>query len=285
MREGGRRRGRAPHRGGADLLPLLSQYLPDGEWAALTRAATTTLSGREQMLVLGLTLEDACALDRARLLAGLSPPPAPPGACSDGATSTPPSSGCGAPRRPPEVRYLPPVSEGPGEFAEQLRRFRERAALSQEELATRAGLTGKAVGALERGERRRPYPHTVRALADALGLDDDEREALTTAARPGGEAPAPTTRIPALSTPLTGREADLDEIVTLLRSGATRLLTLTGRHTGRHGLPAGVRGRAPWSERRRYPSPGPPDSARGGRSPGTCSSVVPRVRRLRPAPR
>jgi hypothetical protein len=56
-----------------DLLPLLSEYLPDGEWAAVSRAATTTLSGREQMLVLGLALEDACALDRARLLAGLSP--------------------------------------------------------------------------------------------------------------------------------------------------------------------------------------------------------------------
>ena len=56
-----------------DLLPLLSQFLPDGEWAAVTRAASTTLSGREQMLVLGLALEDACALDRARLLAGLSP--------------------------------------------------------------------------------------------------------------------------------------------------------------------------------------------------------------------
>ena len=56
-----------------DLLPLLSEYLPDGEWTAVTRAATTTLSGREQMLVLGLALEDACALDRARLLAGLSP--------------------------------------------------------------------------------------------------------------------------------------------------------------------------------------------------------------------
>jgi hypothetical protein len=56
-----------------DLLPLLSAYLPDGEWAAVTRAATTTLSGREQMLVLGLALEDACALDRGRLLAGLSP--------------------------------------------------------------------------------------------------------------------------------------------------------------------------------------------------------------------
>jgi hypothetical protein len=56
-----------------DLLPLLSEYLPDGEWAAVSRAATTTLSGREQMLVLGLALEDACALDRARLLAGLAP--------------------------------------------------------------------------------------------------------------------------------------------------------------------------------------------------------------------
>ena len=56
-----------------DLLPLLSEYLPDGEWAAVSRAATTTLSGREQMLVLGLALEDACSLDRARLLAGLSP--------------------------------------------------------------------------------------------------------------------------------------------------------------------------------------------------------------------
>jgi hypothetical protein len=57
----------------ADLLPLLARHLPDGEWTAVRRAARTTLSGREQMLVLGLALEDACALDRARLLAGLSP--------------------------------------------------------------------------------------------------------------------------------------------------------------------------------------------------------------------
>jgi hypothetical protein len=56
-----------------DLLPLLSAYLPDSEWNAIRRAACTALSGREQMLVLGLALEDACALDRARLLAGLSP--------------------------------------------------------------------------------------------------------------------------------------------------------------------------------------------------------------------
>jgi hypothetical protein len=55
-----------------DLLPLLSGYLPDSEWNTVRRGACTALSGREQMLLLGLALEDACALDRARLLAGLS---------------------------------------------------------------------------------------------------------------------------------------------------------------------------------------------------------------------
>jgi hypothetical protein len=34
------------------------------------------------------------------------------------------------------------------------------------------------VGALERGERRRPYPNTVRALADALGASPEARTAL-----------------------------------------------------------------------------------------------------------
>ena len=53
-------------------------------------------------------------------------------------------------------------------FSAELRRLREAAGLTQEELAGRGGLTAKAVGALERGEGKRPYPHTVRALADAL---------------------------------------------------------------------------------------------------------------------
>jgi hypothetical protein len=55
------------------LLPLLGRYLPDGEWVAVAQAARSTLSGPEQMLVLGLALEDASAIDRARLMAGLSP--------------------------------------------------------------------------------------------------------------------------------------------------------------------------------------------------------------------
>ncbi len=129
------------------------------------------------------------------------------------------------------MRPVSAASPGPGAFAERLRDLRERRSLTQEELAARAGLTGKAVGALERGERRRPYPHTVRALADALDLDEAERAALTGAARPlpstDDPEPAPH-RLPARTTPLLGRDAERAEIVALLRSGATRLLTLTG---------------------------------------------------------
>jgi transcriptional regulator with XRE-family HTH domain len=66
-------------------------------------------------------------------------------------------------------------------FGSRLRQYREAAGLSQEELAERAGLTAHAIGALERGERRRPYPHTVQLLASALGLDDAARDALIAA--------------------------------------------------------------------------------------------------------
>ncbi len=117
---------------------------------------------------------------------------------------------------------------GGGDFAGRLRAFRERAALTQEELAERAGLTAKAVGALERGERRKPYPHTVRALADALTLDDDGRAELTAAARPSTGAADRSPGLPLPATPLIGRDAERAEVTGLLRSGATRLLTLTG---------------------------------------------------------
>ena len=60
-------------------------------------------------------------------------------------------------------------------FGDRLRRHREVAGFSQEQLAERSGLSPNAIGALERGERKRPYPDTVRRLADALGLDDEAR--------------------------------------------------------------------------------------------------------------
>ena len=58
----------------ADLLPLLAAHLPAGEWATAVRATGSTLTGREQMLVLGLVLEDASAIDRARVLAAVPLP-------------------------------------------------------------------------------------------------------------------------------------------------------------------------------------------------------------------
>lgn len=55
----------------ADLMPLLAVHLPAGEWAAVVRATGAALPGREQMLMLGLVLEDASAIDRARVLTAL----------------------------------------------------------------------------------------------------------------------------------------------------------------------------------------------------------------------
>jgi transcriptional regulator with XRE-family HTH domain len=99
-------------------------------------------------------------------------------------------------------------------FGTQLRRYRETAGLSQEELAERAGLTAKAVGALERGERRRPYPHTVQALANALGLDESSRRALiSTVPR---SAPPPVSH----GVEFVGRQAELAALHGCLASAA-----------------------------------------------------------------
>ena len=115
-------------------------------------------------------------------------------------------------------------------FGAMLRELREAGGLTQEELASKAGLTAKAVSALERGERKRPYPHTVRALADALELSGGKRSALL-AAVPNRRAEAPTAaqeqpKLPVPHTPLLGRERELEEIQGFLRE--VRLLTLTG---------------------------------------------------------
>jgi predicted ATPase/DNA-binding XRE family transcriptional regulator len=119
-------------------------------------------------------------------------------------------------------------------FGARLRRLREAAGLTQEELAGRARLTRNAISSLERGERKRPYPHTVRSLADALGLSEDERAALL-AAVPRQEGKVPTARValpesalPIPATRLVGREQDLKEVAGFLGRPEVRLLTLTG---------------------------------------------------------
>jgi predicted ATPase/transcriptional regulator with XRE-family HTH domain len=126
------------------------------------------------------------------------------------------------------------------DFGRRLRALREAAGLSQEDLAARAGLTAKGIGALERGERRHPQSHTVRSLADALSLSDADRGAFFAAVpkRAGGalshaEARVNTFALPAAlpaapPTPLLGREPEVTAVLSLLEKGEARLLTLTG---------------------------------------------------------
>jgi transcriptional regulator with XRE-family HTH domain len=128
-----------------------------------------------------------------------------------------------------------PGPEAPAEsgLSTLLRGFRERAGLSQEALATRAGLAPAAVSALERGVRRRPYPHTVAALARALRLSAAERASFAAAARAPGAAagapPRPTpSNLPAPPTPLIGREREAAALAALLGQADGRLVTLTG---------------------------------------------------------
>jgi transcriptional regulator with XRE-family HTH domain len=82
------------------------------------------------------------------------------------------------------------------DFGSHLRALRETAGLTQEELAERAGVTSYAISALERGRRQRPYPHTVRSLADALGASDEQRARLLASVPRRGVLPAPVARRP-----------------------------------------------------------------------------------------
>jgi predicted ATPase/DNA-binding XRE family transcriptional regulator len=125
------------------------------------------------------------------------------------------------------VRSL--ASEQEQSFAQRLRRFRETAGLTQEELAGRAELSPNAISDLERGKRRRPHPHTVRSLADALELSEEEHASLVAAVpRRGGAVAAHAPALPIPPTPLLGRERDLREVTDLLGRPEVRLLTLTG---------------------------------------------------------
>src|SRR5262245_32589114 len=68
-------------------------------------------------------------------------------------------------------------------FADLLKRYRAAAGLTQEELATRAGLSPKGISDLERGARRAPRRDTVLLLAEALALGERERGIFAAAAR------------------------------------------------------------------------------------------------------
>ena len=56
-----------------------------------------------------------------------------------------------------------------GELPLRLRELRRRQALSQRELAEKAGLSERTIKAIEGGAEN-PHPKTIRALAEALGV-------------------------------------------------------------------------------------------------------------------
>ena len=130
-------------------------------------------------------------------------------------------------------------SARPSAFGSLLRSYRLAAGLSQEALAERARISAQGIGALERGDRRTPQRETLTLLADALGLNSEQRFSFEAAAvrksvpRPGksavSEAPRPQSRpalLPPALTSFVGREAEIAEIGALVRE--RRLITLTG---------------------------------------------------------
>lgn len=118
-------------------------------------------------------------------------------------------------------------------FGNTLRRFREAAALSQEALAERAGLSTRGISDIERGVRATPRLETVRRLAEGLGLNDSERRQLLAARNHDPEVPTAHAvhDLPALPIPVTsfiGREQEIATIVHMVQDEHHRLITLLG---------------------------------------------------------
>src|SRR5690606_20610944 len=127
-------------------------------------------------------------------------------------------------------------SDEPG-FGHHLRQLREAAGYSQGALAERAGLSPNGISALERGERKRPYPDTLRRLAEALGLTEAQRAELAATLRSRPEDPVPVVvqptpgvaaDLPGEPTPLIGRERESEVVRYLLTHSGSRLLILIG---------------------------------------------------------
>jgi tetratricopeptide (TPR) repeat protein/transcriptional regulator with XRE-family HTH domain len=111
---------------------------------------------------------------------------------------------------------------GGAEFGRLLAGFRFNRELSQEELARRSGMSVRAIRDLERGQVDHPRRTTVALLADALRLNETDREAFEKAAsgavgraeEPPGAPRSPDRAVPRQLPPdiadFTGRELALE---------------------------------------------------------------------------
>ncbi len=126
-------------------------------------------------------------------------------------------------------------STAEADFGDLLRRHRQAAGLTQEELAARTGLSVRGLSDLERGARVTPRKDTLQFLVDALGLAGVEREKFVAAAGrriatnvSRGPSDHHTQDLPVPLSALVGRERELDAVRTLLHRPGLRLLTLIG---------------------------------------------------------
>jgi tetratricopeptide (TPR) repeat protein len=103
-------------------------------------------------------------------------------------------------------------------FGVLLRGFRREAALTQEALAERAGLSVEAIRVLEAGRRRHPRPSTIKQLVAALGLSEADLSRLEEAAR---RRQAASHDLPADIDDFSGRTSELKQLVDALGRQAT----------------------------------------------------------------
>ncbi len=111
-------------------------------------------------------------------------------------------------------------------FGEFLRFYRRRAGLTQEQLASRTGLSVRALSDLERGRVHTPQATTIDLLVTGLGLDLGEAGELSTLARLGEpDRPRPEragrTCAPPPATELTGRAAEQRQLAEWVTGAAT----------------------------------------------------------------
>jgi tetratricopeptide (TPR) repeat protein/transcriptional regulator with XRE-family HTH domain len=125
-----------------------------------------------------------------------------------------------------------------------LRQQRMAAGLTQEDLAARSGVSVRAIADLERGKTRRPYPSSVRALAQALGVPDAVGAELIYRYRAGiGPPPAADDEAKVVPRQLTttlsyfaGRDRELTLLDSLLGTGVSGGVTATAVISGMAGV-------------------------------------------------
>ena len=97
-----------------------------------------------------------------------------------------------------------------------LRRLRLRAAMTQEELAAKAGVGTRTVRDIESG-RVRPQPKTLRLLAAVLGVDGTD---LTRSGPPPGRVAVVPRELPRALAAFAGREDDVEALLAAVAGGA-----------------------------------------------------------------